>query len=51
MTFWTAGAGWVSQFFYEYYLYTGDKDFLAKRALPFMKEAALFYEDFLDEVI
>ena len=49
MTFWTAGAGWVSQFFYEYYLYTGDKDFLAKRALPFMKEAALFYEDFLIE--
>jgi hypothetical protein len=49
MTFWTAGAGWVSQFFYEYYLYTGDKDFLRKRALPFMKEAALFYEDFLIE--
>ena len=47
MTFWTAGAGWVSQFFYEYYLYTGDRDFLSKRALPFMKEAALFYEDFL----
>ncbi len=49
MTFWTAGAGWVSQFFYDYYLYTGDKDFLRNRALPFMKEAALFYEDFLVE--
>jgi hypothetical protein len=49
MTFWTAGAGWVSQFFYEYFLYTGDKLFLSKRALPFMKEAALFYEDFLIE--
>ncbi len=47
MTFWTAGAGWVSQFFYEYYLYTGDHKFLKERALPFMKEAALFYEDFL----
>jgi alpha-L-fucosidase 2 len=49
MTFWTAGAGWVSQFFYEYYLYTGDRNFLSQRALPFMKEAALFYEDFLIE--
>ena len=49
MTFWTAGAGWASQFFYDYYLYTGDREFLEKRALPFMKEAALFYEDFLIE--
>jgi hypothetical protein len=49
MTFWTAGAGWAAQFDYDFYLYTGNKDFLAKRALPFMKEAALFYEDFLVE--
>lgn len=49
MTFWTAGAGWAAQFFFDYYLYTGDRDFLLKRALPFMKEAALFYEDFLIE--
>ena len=49
MTFWTAGAGWAAQFYYDFYLYTGNKDFLAKRALPFMKEAALFYEDFLVE--
>ena len=47
MTFWTCGAGWASQFFYDYYLYTGDQQFLRERALPFMKEAALFYEDFL----
>lgn len=47
MTFWTAGAGWASYFFYDYFEYTGDKEFLAKRAYPFMKEAALFYEDFL----
>jgi len=47
MTFWTAGAAWAAQFMYDYWLYTGDKDFLRKRALPFMKEAALFYEDFL----
>ncbi|MEI6141498.1 MAG: glycoside hydrolase family 95-like protein, partial [Mariniphaga sp.] len=49
MTFWTAGAGWAAQFYYDYYLYTGNRDFLLKRALPFMKEAALFYEDFLVE--
>jgi hypothetical protein len=47
MTFWTAGAGWAAQFFYEYYRYTGDREFLRKRALPFMTEAAAFYEDFL----
>ena len=49
MTFWTAGAGWMAQFYYDYYLYTGDRAFLRDRALPFMKEAALFYEDFLIE--
>ena len=49
MTFWTAGASWAAQFYYDYYLYTGDRAFLKQRALPFMKEAALFYEDFLVE--
>ncbi len=49
MTFWTAGAGWNASFYYDYYLYTGDKKFLFKKALPFMKEAAAFYEDFLIE--
>ncbi|HOM94203.1 MAG TPA: glycoside hydrolase N-terminal domain-containing protein [Candidatus Saccharicenans sp.] len=49
MTFWTAGAGWNASFFYDYYLYTGDKDFLFNKVLPFMKEAVAFYEDFLIE--
>lgn len=44
---WTGGAGWMSQHYYDYYLYTGDIEFLRKRALPFMRETALFYEDFL----
>ena len=47
MTFWTAGAAWYAGFYYDYCLYTGDKDFLRNKALPLMKEAALFYEDFL----
>ncbi len=48
-TFWTAGAGWAAHFYYDYWLYTGDRGFFMQRALPFMKEAALFYEDFLIE--
>ena len=47
MTFWTAGAAWASQFYFDYYLYSGDREFLKSRALPFMTESALFYEDFL----
>ncbi|MDC7235121.1 MAG: glycoside hydrolase N-terminal domain-containing protein [Spirochaetales bacterium] len=46
---WTAGAAWISQFFYEYYLFSGDISYLKKTAIPFMAEAALFYEDFLVE--
>jgi alpha-L-fucosidase 2 len=49
MTFWTAGAGWNAHFYYDYYLYTGDQAFLRKQALPFMLDAAAFYEDFLVE--
>ncbi|KIL38996.1 alpha-L-fucosidase [Gordoniibacillus kamchatkensis] len=43
---WTGGAGWIAQHYYDYYLHTGDVAFLRERALPFMREAALFYEDF-----
>lgn len=46
---WTGAAGWLAQHFYQYCLYTGDKEFLKEKALPFMREAALFYEDFLQE--
>jgi hypothetical protein len=48
MTFWTAGAAWVAHFFFDYFLHTGDLGFLRERALPFMQEALLFYEDFLE---
>ena len=47
--YWTAGAGWLAALFYDYYLFTGDREFLEKRAVPFMAEAALFYENFLTE--
>ena len=43
----TAVAGWIAQLFYDYYLFTDDLKFLKTRALPFMKEVSLFYENFL----
>jgi hypothetical protein len=47
--FWVAGAAWAAHFFYDYYLYTGDRTFLAQHVLPFMEKAALFFEDYLYE--
>ncbi len=47
--FWVAGAGWAAHFFYDYYLYTGDKKFLAEHALPYMQKCGLFFEDYLYE--
>lgn len=44
---WIGCAGWISQHFYQYYLYTGDEDTLKKEILPFMAEAAEFYEHYL----
>jgi hypothetical protein len=44
-----AGTPWAAHFFYDYYLFTGDKKFLADRALPFMEKCALFFEDYLYE--
>lgn len=40
-------AGWLLHFYHDYYLFTGDRKFLAERFVPFAKEIALFYEDFL----
>ena len=46
---WNAGAAWLVYPLYEYYLLTGDQDFLKDRALPLMEKVVLFYEDFLTE--
>jgi alpha-L-fucosidase 2 len=46
---WVGGAGWAAHFFYDYYLYTGDREFLADHALPFMEKAVVFFEDYLYE--
>lgn len=47
--FWTGGAAWISAHYYDHYRFTGDRDFLRTRALPFMREAAHFYEDYTFE--
>ena len=42
--FWYAGAAWTSQFFFDYWLYTGNELFLKEKAIPFMQASADFYE-------
>jgi alpha-L-fucosidase 2 len=44
---WPTGGAWLCYHLWEHYLFTGDKDFLAKRAYPAMKGASLFFVDSL----
>lgn len=44
---WIGCAGWMAQHLYDYYLYTGDEKTLKEEILPFMLEAATFYEAYL----
>jgi alpha-L-fucosidase 2 len=44
---WPTGGAWLSHHLWDHYLYTGDTNFLAQRAYPVMKQAALFFADFL----
>ncbi len=46
---WPMGAAWCSDHFWEHYDYTGDKKFLEEKAYPVLKDAALFFVDFLVE--
>ncbi len=46
---WPHGAGWLSQHHMERYRFTGDAVFLRERAYPVLKQAALFYLDYLTE--
>ncbi len=38
---------WLSLNIWDHYLFTGDKEWLAKQAYPIMKEAAVFVQSFL----
>lgn len=46
---WVTGSAWLCQHLWFRYAYTLDEDFLRDRAYPAMKEAAMFYLDFLVE--
>ncbi len=46
---WVTGGAWLCQHLWEHYAFTGDKEFLSKRAYPLMKGAATFFIDFLIE--
>jgi alpha-L-fucosidase 2 len=46
-SFWPMAAGWFVSHFWEHYLYSGDKDFLRKEALPLLKGAVQFYNGWL----
>lgn len=39
--------GWFASRYWEYYRYTLDCDWLARRGYPFLRDCALFYLDFL----
>jgi alpha-L-fucosidase 2 len=46
---WVTGGAWLCQDLWERYAFTGNKEFLKKRAYPLMKGAATFFVDFLVE--
>jgi alpha-L-fucosidase 2 len=46
---WPMGAAWLTLNFWDHYEFTGDREFLAQRAYPVMKEAAEFFLDYLVE--
>ena len=44
---WVSGSGWLSRHLWEHFLFTQDVDFLRERAYPVMRDAALFYSQYL----
>jgi alpha-L-fucosidase 2 len=46
---WVTGGAWLSHHLWEHYLFTGDREFLAERAYPVLKDASQFFVDFLVE--
>ncbi|SEI53876.1 alpha-L-fucosidase 2 [Dyadobacter koreensis] len=45
--FYPGGAGWLSQHLWEHYVFTNDVNYLKNTAYPIMKEASLFWIDYL----
>ncbi|MGN8056762.1 glycosyl hydrolase family 95 catalytic domain-containing protein [Pedobacter sp. 22163] len=44
---WVSGGAWLSDHLWAHYQFSKDRKFLETEAYPLMKQAALFYEDFL----
>ncbi|MDQ0091341.1 alpha-L-fucosidase 2 [Paenibacillus anaericanus] len=47
--FWPTGGAWLALHFWEHYRYNGSESFLRERAYPVLKEAALFFLDYVVE--
>ncbi len=45
---WPLGGAWLALHSWEHYRFTLDRGFLARTALPQLREAALFFEDYLE---
>ncbi|WP_430972645.1 glycoside hydrolase family 95 protein [Sunxiuqinia rutila] len=46
---WVTGGAWLSRHLWEHFLFSQDREFLARKAYPIMKGAAEFFTDFLIE--
>ncbi|MGF7140641.1 glycoside hydrolase family 95 protein [Roseimarinus sediminis] len=46
---WVTGGAWLTHHLWEHYLYSHDDEWLKNYAAPIIKEAALFFVDFLTE--
>lgn len=44
---WTGASGWLGAYFWQHYLLTGDREFLAERVVPLLENIVTFYEGFL----
>ncbi|GAB2560119.1 glycoside hydrolase family 95 protein [Gracilibacillus alcaliphilus] len=46
---WPMGAAWLAQHLWEHYAFSGDDNYLREKAYPIIKQAVLFYKDWLIE--
>ena len=46
---WVSGGAWLCMHLWDHYRFSGDKEFLARRAYPIMREAARFFTEYLVE--
>lgn len=46
---WPMGGAWLCDHLWEHYLFTGDRDWLGEQAYPILREAAVFFLDYLFE--